>query len=207
VCWSFLLEVMAYVGFPAVWREWIVVLLSSASTGIQLNGTQGDRICHARGLRQGDPLSSMLFFLVMEVLNSLFCKADHWALLQKLPPRHILFRVSMYADDMVLFLALTQDDLQLANVIFQLFEKASGLGCNVARCQIVPICYSQEEVALAHDLFPYPIKDFPMVYLGIPLSTGKMPKSVFQPLVDKMADKLPAWKGRLMHRSGCLALI
>jgi hypothetical protein len=46
-----------------------------------------------------------------------------------------------------------------------------------------------------------------MVYLDILLSTGKMPKSVLQPLVDKMAHKLPAWKGRLMHCSGCLALI
>jgi hypothetical protein len=27
VCWPFLLEVMAYVGFPVVWREWIAVLL------------------------------------------------------------------------------------------------------------------------------------------------------------------------------------
>jgi hypothetical protein len=77
VCWSFLLEAMAYVGFPTVWREWIDILLSSVSTRIQLNVTQGDRICHAQGLRQGDPLSPMLFLLVMEVLNSLFCKADH----------------------------------------------------------------------------------------------------------------------------------
>jgi hypothetical protein len=95
----------------------------------------------------------------------------------------------------------------LANAIFQLFEKVSGLGCNVAKCQMVTICCSQEEVALAHDLFPCPIKDCPMVYLGIPLSTSKMPKSVFQPLVDKMADKLSARKGHLMHRSDRLALI
>jgi hypothetical protein len=27
------------------------------------------------------------------------------------------------------------------------------------------------------------------------------------PLVDKMADRLPTWKGRLMHRSGHLPLI
>jgi hypothetical protein len=47
VCWSFLLDVMTFVGFPAVWREWIAVLLSSASMRIQLNGAQGDRICHA----------------------------------------------------------------------------------------------------------------------------------------------------------------
>jgi hypothetical protein len=44
-------------------------------------------------------------------------------------------------------------------------------------------------------------------YLGIPLSIGKLPKSAFQLLVDKLADKLLAWRGHLMHRSGHLTLI
>jgi hypothetical protein len=35
----------------------------------------------------------------------------------------------------------------------------------------------------------------------------KLPKSALQLLLDKVADKLPIWKGRLMHRSGRLALI
>jgi hypothetical protein len=153
----------------------------------------------------GDPLSPMLFLLVMEMLNSLFC--NHWNLLQKLSPRHIPFRVSMYADDMVLFQAPTQVDLQMAKAILELFEKASGLGCNVAKCQMVHIHCSHEQVALAQDLFPCPIKDFLMVYLGVPLSTGKMAKSVFQMMIDRMVDKLPAWKGCLLHRNGRLMLI
>jgi hypothetical protein len=194
-------------GFPMIWREWIAVLLSSATTRIQLNGAQGDRICHARGFHQGDPLSLMLFVLVMEVINSLFRKADYWSLMQKPPSRHIPFRVSMYTDVMVLFLASIQGDLQLAKANFELFEKASGLGCNVDKCQMVTICCSSEQVVLAQELFPCLLKDFPVVYLGIPLSIRKLPKSAVQLIVDKMADRLLAWKGLLRHHSGCLALI
>jgi hypothetical protein len=35
----------------------------------------------------------------------------------------------------------------------------------------------------------------------------KLPRSTLQPLADWIADKLPTWKGRLLHRSGRLTLI
>jgi hypothetical protein len=50
--------------------------------------------------------------------------------------------------------------------------------------------------------------DFPLKYLGKPLSVvNKPPKTGFQPLIDKMANKLPNWKGNLMNRSGWLVLV
>jgi hypothetical protein len=58
-----------------------------------------------------------------------------------------------------------------------------------------------------HDLFPYLIASFPIKYLGPLLSLDKLPKSTLLPLADQMTDKLPSWKGKLMHQSGRLALI
>jgi hypothetical protein len=57
VAWPFLLEVLEHLGFPRCWRDWVAAILSSASTKVLVNGRLGRRICHARGLRQGDPLS------------------------------------------------------------------------------------------------------------------------------------------------------
>jgi hypothetical protein len=68
VSWSFLLEMLRRVGFDTAWCDWILVLISTTSTRVLLNGDSGSWICHARGLRQGDPLSSMLFLLIMEAL-------------------------------------------------------------------------------------------------------------------------------------------
>jgi hypothetical protein len=45
-----------------------------------MNGNPGEMICHARGLRQSDPLLPMLFLLTMEVLGALIRKADGWSL-------------------------------------------------------------------------------------------------------------------------------
>jgi hypothetical protein len=68
-----------------------------------LNGMPGSKICHSRGLRQGDPLSPMLFLLIMEVLSMMFWKADEWSLLHKLGARAMSFHVSFYVDDVILF--------------------------------------------------------------------------------------------------------
>jgi hypothetical protein len=96
----------------------------------------------------------------------------------------------MYADDIVLFLSVSLQDLQLTTTIFDLFKSLSGLCCNVGKCQIIPIRCDDAQVQLAHDLYPCPIKEFLIQYLGMPLSTGKLPKSALQPHADRMADRL-----------------
>jgi hypothetical protein len=69
-----------------------------------LNGIPGERISHQRGLRQGDPLSPMLCILVMDVLGYMVAKAAAVGMLQPLSSRALQHRVSLYADDVVLFL-------------------------------------------------------------------------------------------------------
>jgi hypothetical protein len=70
-----------------------------------------------------------------------------------------------------------------------------------------PIRCDQDQLAVAMSHFPCQVTYFPLKYLGIPLSIGKLPKTVLQPIVDQMADRVPTWKGGLMHRSGRLTLI
>jgi hypothetical protein len=84
VMWQFLLEVLRHIGFPQLFINWITTLLSTASTRVLINGNPRHRICHGRGLQQGDPLSHMLFLLVMEVLHTLIQKGEDWSLLQGL---------------------------------------------------------------------------------------------------------------------------
>jgi hypothetical protein len=144
---------------------------------IIINGNPGDRICHVRGLWQGGPLSPMLFLLVMEVLSALIRKADQWALLQQLGSNAIPHCAAFYADDLILFVLPEEQDLQTLRCIFEVFERASGLGSNLTRCQLVPIRCSEEpkQLVLAH--LPCQAMQFLIKYLKIPLSTHKLPKA------------------------------
>jgi hypothetical protein len=62
-------------------------------------------------------------------------------------------------------------------------------------------------VQLALELFPCQLVQLSLRYLGMPLSPGKLPKSAWQPLIDRAADRLLVWKGNMMNRSGHLELI
>jgi hypothetical protein len=147
VSWPFLLEVLEHLGFPARWRDWISAILSSSTTKVLVNGRPGKRIYHARGLRQGDPLSPLLFVLVMEVLNALLREADRRHQLSPLPGNAIRSRVAVYADDLVVLLAPRAGDFACIRRILDIFAAASGLETNLGKCAITPIRCSDKEGA------------------------------------------------------------
>jgi len=131
VSWPFLLEVLQQLGFGQLWRDIISGLLSSSSTQVLLNGVPGDLIHHRRGLRQGDPLSPMLFILIMDVLGHMITKATSEGLLLPLSSRGLQHRISMYADDVALFLRPESGDITTTMDILNLFGEASGLKTNL----------------------------------------------------------------------------
>jgi hypothetical protein len=81
VSWSFLLEILEWLGFGIIWRDIISGLLTTSSTQILLNGVPGKFINHKRGLQQGDPLSPMLLIIVMDALSLLITRAASVGLL------------------------------------------------------------------------------------------------------------------------------
>jgi len=126
VSWPFLLEVLRKLGFGSIWCDILSGLLASSSTQVLLNGIPGEKISHLRGLRQGDPLSPMLFILVMDVLCYMVKKAADDDMLQPLARRALQHRISLYADDVVIFLHPSASDLEVMLDLLQLFGEASG---------------------------------------------------------------------------------
>jgi hypothetical protein len=139
--------------------------------------------------KTGDPLSPMLFLLTIEPLHMLFKKVHQLNLLQKLRPNCDTYRVSLYADAAALFIQ-PNEELQVVDHILHIFAEASGLVTNMSKINFYPIrCEGISLVFLAQA--NREVSNFPYTYLGFPLNTRKPTRAELQPLLLKIANRLP----------------
>jgi hypothetical protein len=207
VHWEFLLEILRHLGFGQVWCHLILNLLLTSSTQVLVNGVPGQPINLKRGLRQGDPLSPLLFIPVMDILNSLFTRADECGLLHPLAGRSISQRVSMFADDVVVFVKPVSGDLVVVREILRCLGVASSLQTNLQKSFSYPIRCDNERIELAVQTLGCASKNFPTAYLGLPLSSKKLSAGDHAHWIEKIAAKFPGWKAELLNLAGRITLI
>lgn len=106
MCWKFLEDTMLQMGFGRKWCNWVKVCISSASFSLLINGTSEDFFQNSRGLRQGCPLSSPLFNIVMEMMCRLVWRAESIGALNgyKVGEFGLSVAFIQYADDSLFFL-------------------------------------------------------------------------------------------------------
>ena len=61
--------ILQHCGFLEKWRNWIRNCISTVKFSILINGSPSDFFGSSKGLQQGDPLSPLLFDIVMEALS------------------------------------------------------------------------------------------------------------------------------------------
>jgi hypothetical protein len=207
VHWSYVLEVLGGFGFGQRWRDLVSFLLATSTSKVLLNGTPGRMLRHRRGLRQGDPLSPLLFILMMEPLQKFLQKATEVGLLSPLGLRTARTRSSFYADDAALFLNPIKEEMIVTQRVLHTFGEISGLKANLNKCVVYPIQCNNLDIADVLSEFGGAIGSFPCQYLGLPLGVKKPSRAELQRLIDRIASKLKPWKGKLMSRTGRLTLI
>lgn len=98
-----------------------------------LNGIPEEATFHRCDLWQGDPLSPMLFILIIDALVYLVKKAEEDGLLQPLSSKVLQHQISLYADDVVIFLKPATSDMLSSWMCFTCLGEASGLKNNVQK--------------------------------------------------------------------------
>ncbi|WVZ52423.1 hypothetical protein U9M48_003478, partial [Paspalum notatum var. saurae] len=115
--------------------------------------------------------------------------------------------ISIYADDVILFLRPNQVDLSLISRLLEVFGHACGLRTNFGKSSIFPINCMEAELDIIKHAVACEVSCFPCKYHSIPLTVRKPSKVILLPLVDKVADCLPKWKASLLNRAGHLVVV
>ncbi|XP_074288415.1 uncharacterized protein LOC141613575 [Silene latifolia] len=127
----FVREMMQYLGFPEQFIDIVIECVTTPSYTVSLNGENFGFFHGMRGLRQGDPLSPLLFTLCLEYFSrvvGVVQKHDIFRfhpLYNRIQLTHLCF-----ADNLILFCRGDKASNELLLRAFAYFSKASGLVMN-----------------------------------------------------------------------------
>lgn len=112
----------------------------------------------------------MLFVIGMEVLTAIVVGAVNSGLFQGLAGIEALQRISIYADDVVLFARPDENELRAVKSILRIFGEASGLRVNYCKSAATVIRGDEEDRARVESIMGCALANFPIKYLGLPLA-------------------------------------
>ncbi|XP_020272038.1 uncharacterized protein LOC109847206 [Asparagus officinalis] len=154
--WNFILEVLKAKKIGEKWINWVNMCLNKGMSAIKINDKPGKWIMSKRGVRQGDPLSPLLFVLAADTFTRMLSLAVGSQLIEGLGPINMTHKVFclQYADDTLIFCL----KLNFNKSVLIALENNEDLQQNLAT---MLNCKSGK---------------FPITYLGVPLRPGKLKK-------------------------------
>lgn len=208
VSWEFVEEALQSYGFPERFVQLIRTCVSSPKYTVKVNGDGHGFFAGKRGLRPGDPMSPLLFVLVMEYLSKTLKCMSHLPdfhfhpMCKKLKLTHLVF-----ADDLMIF---CKGDIQsVARVMEALdhFSRVTGLEANLEKSNIFLAGVNdqlRDQLILKTGVT---LGVFPIKYLGLPLSSKKWSKMDCHQLIERITSRITTAYSKQLSYAGRLQLI
>ena len=164
-----------------------------------------------RGLCQGDPLSPLLFVIVMEALSRMLDRAIDGGFISgfqvgseeaNLPMvSHLLF-----VNNTLIFCEVDPDQILHLGFLLTWFEAITGLKVNLAKSEMVQVGDAPHVGELA-GILGCTTSTLPMKYLGLPLGAKFKAKEIWNEVLEKIERRLAGWKRLYLSKGGHLTLI
>ena len=112
-----------------------------------------------------------------------------------------------YADDLQLLARGDLESVKDIQLCFSNFSQASGLQANLNKSSIYCGGVQMEVKQQIFQQLGYNMEELPFKYLGVPLSTKKMPVMQWYPLIEKIMDRINSWTARKLSYAGRTQLV
>ena len=135
--WNYMFTTLKSFGFKDSFMKWVHTLysqISHVSCKITNNGWLSSKLHISRGIRQGCPLSALLFVITVETMAARLRQEESIQGLKFHNTQAKEFKISQLADDTTLFLRYKSDITNALNII-EIFGSLSGLILNREKSQ------------------------------------------------------------------------
>ena len=196
--WSFMRDTLLAMGFGPSFVSWVDLFYCDVQSAVDVNGHLSSFFSLSRGVRQGCPLSPLLYVLVAEVL-ACNIRANPRIVGLSLPgSASPLPVVSQYADDTSLVVT-TDDSIKATFDTYSLFESGSGAKLNQSKSKGLWLgsWVGRTDPPVALDWSPTKLK-----ILGVFLRTGNLEEANWRPRIDAVANVLTSWRQRVLSFKG-----
>lgn len=181
--------------------------VSSASVSSLVEGSPTTIIKQRRGLRQGDPLSPLLFVVVMEYLSKLVHHTTSSRKLELYSSEGIPVESHLaFADDVTFFYRVSVKSFKALSNILEEFASFSGLKIN---CQKSLAVFSKR-VSDGNDLasiLGFQTKELPVRYLGTPMTDRLIRYKDCDGFLAELRSILTRWSSKKLSYVGRTQLV
>ena len=197
VDWGFMRSTLVSMGFGPSFVAWVDLFYTHVQSAVNVNGYLTPFFSLSRGVRQGCPLSPLLYVLVSEVL-ACSIRADPRIQGLSLPGCPVLSPISQYADDTSLI--LTSDAGILAALeTYKLYELASGSKINLSKSKGLWLggWRGRTDPPVPFDWSPVKLK-----VLGVFVGPGNLDDDNWRPRINAVDHVLKSWRSRVLSFRG-----
>ena len=209
VNWDFVFDIFNAMNFGSKWIGWVRSIFTSSRISILVNGSPTQEFTPSRGLRQGDPLSPLIFNLVGEALSCLLTMGVSKGIFRGIESKGDIknFTHLQFADDVILF--INDDDSSVLGVkrTLQCFQVISGMKLNFEKSKIFGFHASTSQLRKWTSYLCCMHGKLPFTYLGASIGSSPTAIKFWDPLISRIKKKLGAYETSHISMVGRVILL
>jgi len=200
--WDFIYEMLSSFGVGEGFERWVKILYCNTSSSVLNNGHGTKFFGLSRGIRQGCPISALLFIMSVELLAT---KIRNCKNISGITIDGKIIKINQFADDTAIFLQ-SEKDLETLLIILRDFENISGLKLNKSKSEAIRLGVNSN-INIGKHGFKWNDEEFR--YLGIWFHKDPIVKEYlnFRHRLEKMKNLLRIWLARDLSLKGKITVL